>query len=57
MTNAKWLTLSEIQSALDAGEREALDAALQRRELPLVKFGREYLVEEADWQAWRERAA
>lgn len=47
-----WFTLTELQERLNRDNRKALLLAIKKKEIPLVRFGNDYLIEDADWLAW-----
>ena len=47
-----WFTLTQLQESLNRDDRECLRKAMQTKQIPMARFGREYLIEEADFLNW-----
>ena len=49
-----WFTLTELQERLNRENKEKLRQAIRRAEIPMSRFGNDYLIREAVWLAWME---
>ena len=51
-----WFTLTTIREQLPAEEFAKLREAIANHEIPVTRFGKEFLLADEDYRAWRERA-
>lgn len=52
-----WFTLSTLREQLPAELFAKLRDAIANHEIPVTRFGNEYLLDDAELQVWWERAA
>lgn len=44
-----WFTLTELQERLNRDDRKALGRAVRKEEIPMTRFGNDYMIREAAW--------
>jgi hypothetical protein len=47
-----WFTLTHLQECLNRENREKLRVAMREKQIPMARFGNEYIIEDADFIAW-----
>lgn len=52
-----WFTLATARKVLGEEAYRQLREAIRWKEIRVTRFGNEYLLDDEDYRAWRERAA
>lgn len=48
----RWFTMTHLQEYLNRENREALRKTIMSKQIPMARFGNEYIIEDADFIAW-----
>ena len=52
-----WFTLAVARKVLGEEAYRQLREAIRWKEIPVTRFGNEYLLDDEDYRAWKDRAA
>lgn len=52
-----WSTLAKLRKVLGSESYRQLRDAIRHKEIPVTRFGNEFLLDNEDWQAWQDKAA